>query len=332
MHKFHTISAVLGILLFVWLLVHIGLEELWTDLTTLGWGLIPLVLIEGVADLFHTAGWRRCLSEPYRSLPFFHIFRIRLSGFAVNHLTPTAAMGGEVAKGALLAMEQSGAGAVTGVVVGKLSYALAQLGFVVIGSILLLGGVPLPPGVRAAMLAGSVLLALGISAFLLIQQQGKLGSLVRWLARRRLGGDWMAKAAARLTEIDDHLKSFYRHYPGDLVRSVIWHVLGMACGILQSWFFFYLLVDHPSWHIAAGVWFLGSWLDLLGFAIPTNVGVLEATRVLAFRAMGQSAALGLTYGVALRLEQLFWAGAGLVCYWTLIADRRRPNPEEARQC
>ena len=140
----------------------------------------------------------------------------------------------------------------------------------------------------------------------------------------------MTKAATRLSEIDDHLKSFYRQYPGELARSVAWHVLGMACGIVQSWIFFCLLSEHPSWWVAAGVWFLGSWLDLLGFAIPTNVGVLEATRVLAFRVLGQSAALGLTYGVALRFEQLFWSGAGLVCYWSLIMHNRgRSMPREA---
>jgi len=73
--------------------------------------------------------------------------------------------------------------------------------------------------------------------------------------------------------------------------------------------------------MAAGIWFLGSWLDLLSFPLPYNIGVLEATRVIAFRALGFHSALGLTYGITLRLEQIFWAGIGLLLYTTLLAEK-----------
>ena len=72
--------------------------------------------------------------------------------------------------------------------------------------------------------------------------------------------------------------------------------------------------------MAAGIWFLGSWFDLLSFALP-NIGFLEATRVVAFRALGFQSALGLAYGIALRLEQIFWAGVGLLIYTTLLVKK-----------
>jgi hypothetical protein len=41
----------------------------------------------------------------------------------------------------------------------------------------------------------------------------------------------------------------------------------------------------------------------------------------AFKTLGFSMSLGLTYGVALRLEQIFWAGIGLVFYVVLLGRK-----------
>jgi glycosyltransferase 2 family protein len=337
MKIFHTVCVILGLGLLAVLVWNIGLGELWKDLCLLGWGLVPLILIEGVADIFHTLGWRHCLSGFHRSIPFFRIFRIRLSGYSINYLTPTASLGGEVTKGTLLTMDQSGTGAVTGVLIGKLAYTLAQLIFVSVGSIIVLWDVSLPPGVWTAMLAGSAMLAAGVFAFLLIQKYGKLGALVRWFANRRIGGKYLQNADQHVTAVDNELRYFYSHRPGDLPCAILWHMVGFVCGIIQTWYFLFLLSNSPSITVAAGIWFLGSWFDFLTFAVPLGIGVQEATRVIALKAVGFDMAMGLAYGVTLRLEQIFWAGCGLLCYLTLLsqkpAKKQKENTTEARpQC
>jgi hypothetical protein len=138
-----------------------------------------------------------------------------------------------------------------------------------------------------------------------------------------LGGRLLQKAAAGITEIDEALKSYYREHPGELLRAMGWHLLGYSIGIAQTWFFFSLL-NRTSWVVAASTWFLGMWFDLLTFAMPFGLGTLEGTRIIALKAVGYNALLGMTYGVALRLAQLFWAAAGLVNY-ALLASRKSPK-------
>lgn len=320
MKRFHKLSIILGLLLLAFLVWQIGPGQLWRELTLLGWGLVPFILLEGVSDLFRTHGWRYCLSGPHRSLPFWYLFQIRMAGISINYLTPTAGLGGDVTKGALLSLNHRGPEAATGVIIGKLSEALAQLLFVVAGSLAVLQAVKLPLGVWVAMLAGTVLLGGGMIGFLAVQKYGKLGAVVRWLVARRVGGRTLEKAARHITEVDDQLKLFYGERPMDLPLSMFWHIVGMACGIVQAWYFLFLLTDHPSLLMAGAIWFLGSWFDLLSFVLP-NVGFLEATRVLAFRSLGFPSALGLTFGIALRLEQIFWAGVGLLIYATLLVKK-----------
>jgi len=254
-------------------------------------------------------------------LPWFFLFRIRMAGYAINYLTPTATLGGEVTKATLLASAHKGPGAVTSVLIGKLCFGFSHLLFVVIGSIFILSRVKLPGSLWLTMLFSSALVISGMVIFLLLQKRGKLGGVVRWLAARRLGGSFMQRAAAGVTEIDEALKLYYREHSNHLLLAICWHLLGYSIGILQTWFFFSLL-NRASWTVAAATSFLGMWFDLLTFAMPLGLGTLEGTRIIALKAVGYNALLGMTYGMALRLAQLFWAGAALINY-ALLAHQRR---------
>jgi uncharacterized protein (TIRG00374 family) len=320
---FHFALLAIGGAFLAYLIWKIGPREIWRELTSLGWGLIPIVMAEGIAEMIHTLGWRHCMNEPYRNLRWFFLFRVRMAGYAINYLTPTATLGGEVTKGTLLASAHKGPGAVTGVLIGKLCFGFAHLLFVLTGSILIVATVKLPTALWVAMLLSSALIASGIGIFFVIQKRGKLGTMVRWLARRKLGGRLLQKAAAGITEVDEALKSYYRERPGELLRAIGWHFLGYSIGIAQTWFFFSLL-HRTSWVVAAATWFLGMWFDLLTFAMPIGLGTLEGSRIIALKAVGYNALLGMTYGVALRLAQLSWAVAGLVNY-AFLASSNSPK-------
>jgi hypothetical protein len=330
MKKLHAILFVLGMAFLAYLVSRVGIRELWRQVTLLGWGLIPFVFCEGFSEFIHVAGWRCCLSGAHRTLPVTRLFPIRMAGYAINYLTPTAAMGGEVTKAALLASAHPGPEAVTGVLIGKVCFAFAHLTFVVIGSIVCLWRLELPRALWVAMTLSGGLIGSGMLAFLLIQKYGKLGVLVRWLAARKLGGSMMQNAAQEISQVDEALKVFYQQRPFDLLRAVCWHQLGYSVGIFQTWLFFRLMHQEASWGLAAGLWFLGMWFDLLTFAVPMNVGSLEGTRMLALRSNGYSSLMGMTYGIALRLSQLVWSAIGMVLYaWLVRHGARRGTAPQA---
>lgn len=321
-NPYHLALLGIGAAFLGYLIWKIGPTEIWRELRSLSWGLIPLVLAEGVAEMIHTVGWRHCMNEPYRSMSWFFLFRVRMAGYAINYLTPTATLGGEVTKAGLLGAAQKGPGAVTSVLIGKLCFGFSHLLFVVAGSVFIVATVKLPPVLWMAMLFSSALVTTGMVIFLVIQKRGKLGALIRWLAERKIGGHLLKRAAVGMTEIDEALQVYYRERSGELGKAIFWHLLGYTVGIAQTWYFFSLL-NRTSWVVAATTWFLGMWFDLVTFAMPLGLGTLEGSRIIALKAVGYNALLGMTYGVALRLAQLFWAAAGLVNY-ALLASIKMP--------
>jgi hypothetical protein len=216
---------------------------------------------------------------------------------------------------------RNGTDAATGVIIGKLSYALTQFLYAFLGSIIILSKINLPSVAFKLLFAGSALVGAGIIGFLLVQKYGKLGAILRWLVDRNIGGKWLKKAAGYVSEVDQALADFYRNRPLDLFLSIFWHSVGMTFSIVKAWYFLYLLSDGDL-ALAAGVWFLGTWLDLVTFPIPLEIGVQESIRVIVFTALGFSMAMGLTYGLALRVEQIAWAIVGFAAYAVLAKSGR----------
>jgi len=103
-----------------------------------------LVLIEGAANLAHTVGWRQVINNSHRQAPLLRLFRMGMAGYAINYLTPTAAVGGELSRAALLASSQKGSEAVSSVLVDKLTTGVAHVLLAVLGALLLFWRVQRP--------------------------------------------------------------------------------------------------------------------------------------------------------------------------------------------
>ncbi len=319
MKKFHVILLLLGSGFLAFLVWKIGVRELWRELVLLGWGLVPFILFEFVAEAIHTIAWSHCLSGPLRRLSWLRLFQIRMAGYAINYLTPTAALGGEVTKAAFLSSCCSEPEAVSGVLAGKLCTGIGQLLFVAFASVVLIGNATLPHPVWVAMILSGGLVAAGMLAFLLLQKHGKLGALVRWLAAQKFSGRTLQGAARQISEVDEALKILHRQRPQALALAVGWHLFAHATGILQTWCFFSLLYHPVSMVTTTAVWVLGMWFDLLAFAVPLNLGTLEGSRVVAFKAIGFDAVTGMAFGIAQRLAQLSCACLGLATYARLTS-------------
>jgi uncharacterized membrane protein YbhN (UPF0104 family) len=329
----HTALLFLGLAFLVYLVWKVGGPHvLWQQLTSLGWGIVPLILSEGLANLAHTAGWRNCLSGPHRPPKLFTLFRMAMAGFAINYLTPTASLGGEVTKAALLASKGYGPEAVSSVLVDKLCLAVAHLVLVLAGSSMLFFRADLPLTLRVTILLSTLVLAGGIVGFLLLQKHGRIGALIRWTAARGLGGRLLERAAHQISAVDERLKAFYRESQGRALRSVGWHLLGHSMGIAQTWLFFHACKQPLPLSGVINASVLCLWFDLVTFAVPLNLGTLEGGRILALKAIGSSALHGMTYGVIVRTAQTFWVAFGLASYgWSIRqGDARMPISSKAR--
>src|SRR5436853_978441 len=84
-----------GLVLLAYLIRQVGVASVVDNLRLVGWGIVPIVLQETAAYTANTLGWLAAFPRPRPPIPFGQLWAARLSGDAVNYVTPTATLGGE---------------------------------------------------------------------------------------------------------------------------------------------------------------------------------------------------------------------------------------------
>jgi hypothetical protein len=320
----HALAVVLGTLLFAALVMHVGPERLWRDASVLGAGVALIVAIEGVADFLHTWAWQRCFAPGHRPGPL-RLWWPHLAGAAINFVTPTATLGGEIVRGTLVPCEVPGTEATASLAINKLAATLSDVVLSLAGVALLLALVPLPAEVRGGVLVAVALFGAGVAGFLAVQRRGRLAGLIgeRRSLARIVGAERAERFARVAAEVDARIASFHAERPRDLAAAVALHVAGASLGALQLWVFLRWMNAPSSLETVALVFLVARVLDLAAFFVPARLGAQEGARMLAMRLAGLDPSLGLLFSLVLRLEQVVWAAAGLGAYAALAAGRGR---------
>jgi len=316
-----------GLICLLLLVRSIGLSTLLNNLRQISWCILLVIAAEMIGDVVNTYGWRCLFPSTERIVPFSALYGIRLAGTAVNAVTPTAMVGGEVLKALFLKKDLPLSAGLASVISAKLSLLLGQAVFVLIGLFTFLHRLLLPQQVKVAMIAVFLLLVLGSLWFFRMQRNGLFAWLFRLAERFGLPSSTLVELRAKTATIDDKLVNLHATRGSDFARSVLFHFLAQGFGALQIFLLLFWLAVPADFFTCIAIESFSLLIDGALFFVPGQVGTQEGGKVLIFTAFGFPASTGLTVGIALRLNQLVLILFGLT---TLAVLNRRVRQEEER--
>jgi len=317
-----------GLLCLLFLIHGIGLSTLSSNLRQIGWCILLVIAAELGGDMVNTYGWSYLFPPAERVVPFSALYGIRLAGTAVNSVTPTAMVGGEVLKALFLKKYVPLPDGLTAVLSAKLSLMLGQALFVLVGLFTFLHRLLLPQRVKAAFLAVFLLLVLGSLWFLRMQRSGLFAWLFGLAERCGLPPSTLVRLRAKTAAIDDKLVSLHATRSPDFARSVFFHFLAQGLGALQIFLLLVWLAVPADFFTCVAIESFSLLIDGALFFVPGQVGTQEGGKVLIFTALGFTASTGLAVGIALRLNQLALILFGLT---TVAVLNRRMREEGAEK-
>ncbi len=318
--------AVAGLAVMATLIHRLGAGVLLVHIRLVGWGMLLVVGQEIIAIGANTLGWRAAF--PSRTRPrFATLLAARIAGDAVNYVTPTATLGGELVRARLVHDGTARLDVATSIAVAKVGQTIAQLAFIVVGVVVLVLAVPLATPVRLALGGGATLLCAAGVAVWAAQRRGMFGPLVRLASRLDRRGR-LASIAGVVDRLDAEIARVHRAPERPFVVSVAWFFLGWTLGAVEIALMLWLLGVPVTFRAAIAVEALSAAVDALLFFVPGKLGTQEGGKVLIFTTVGLDPALGLAVGVLRRIRELSWSllGLGLVARaeWT-----HAPEPIEA---
>ena len=89
---------ILGVIALGIMVYSIGPGNMWRDMKQTGWWYVPIIGMWVIVYLFNTLSLYIILRDgtpETESVGFARLFKITVSGFAINYITPFGLMGGE---------------------------------------------------------------------------------------------------------------------------------------------------------------------------------------------------------------------------------------------
>jgi uncharacterized protein (TIRG00374 family) len=321
-------SLLAGLGLLGGMVWQVGLTDLLASFQAIGFWIVPWILLESIPIVLHTTGWAACFQYSHGPIPFRHLFLVRLAGSAINQVTPTATIGGEVVKVLLLESVLPREQAMASVVIGKASYTLAQVLYIALGLLYLTNRLSIPAELQLSLSCTLGLITLGLMGFVAFQRYGLLSKLVCWLAGFNIGRARLQRLHQHLLPLEAHLATYYTSYPWRFCGSLVLHFLAFVFNSVQIFVLLHLLLGSRAPHLieAVSAAVVIAALDQVFFFVPGNLGTFEGIRFTVLSTLGIAQAYSLAFGLISRLESVVWNGLGLLAYVLCTRTGLFPKP------
>lgn len=300
MKKGHLIVALLGVVLFLWVIAHMGLPAITQELRAVRVA-FPIVLLMSLCRLLlQTVAWSRALNDQAVCLTPGTLMGTRLASQAMGYLTVLGPVLSEPMKIKLLRTPAEPT--ITATFLDNGVYWFTSMVVAVFGWLC----IPFVAvhGVHIGSVALAVL-GLTLILFFIAGRKSMLPVLVRKLGNR--SPRWLTRGAM----LESSLRDYRRQRP-TFVGRMFW--IGIACQLLAAaeivvvlWslhlpihFFTVLVIEG----ITRGLKLVSGW-------IPARLGSDEGGAISAFAVTGFSPVLGLALAFTRRLRDLLWALIGL---------------------
>ena len=300
----------IGAALFVGLLAWQGFDAVTTTLMSAGWGLAVVAAFHLLPLLLDAGAIAVLLDRKTRHGTFCSALRARWTGESVNSLLPAGQIGGPVLMVRYLshrgARMRDAAAAIT---VSTTTQALSQMIFALLG-ILLFGAQGNLSDQRTPIIVVTVVLAVCVLVFCVLQRRGMFGRVLRMAAKVFGKQNWDG-LALRADAVDQAIREMYRDRRKVAV-SFLLNLAGWIAGTGEVWLILYFLGHPVGWHEALLLESVGQAIRGAAFAIPGSLGAQEGGYLLLAPLVGLPPDAALALSLAKRVRELVLGIPGLI--------------------
>lgn len=319
MKRFALLLGAAGAALFIFLIAKQGFANVWQTVVSAGWYLPLIVLAHGIPVTADTLSWRS-LFPPDQRPKFLQLVWLRWIREGVNHLLPTARVGGDFVRARLTSWRYVPMRTAAATVVADLTSGIfTQAGFTLIGLALLIAVTGTSSGILLPILAG-VALAFGLfTGFFLVQRHGLFALIGKLLSKLSRSKSW-ALLSEDGQRLDDSVREVYSRR-ADLVKSMSWTMVSWITGSAEVWLAMHALGHPVTIAEAIIIESMGQAVRGASFMVPGALGVQEGGLTLICGVFGIPADQALALSLIKRFRELTLGAPALIVWQSLEGKR-----------
>ena len=330
------ISVLVGLAVLAGIVYYIGLEEVVSQIQTLGWdGFLALVLIVFATFVFWTLSWLVILRGYEIEAPTGSCLAARISSFAVSYLTPSMHFGGEPVRALLIEKKTTSTytRVFASIATERITSALSLVCFIFLGAYEGLSNqLPIDTMFYLILLglvfAGLLLLVLlnFINGYLLFTR------FMRWLKRHLVWTDLLERAEDVTRNLEYDITKAFREQRKHTIVAFLLNLIATLFMYLRPQIFFYFSQGKLFTFSEISIIFaLIVLLSSFFWVTPGGLGVAEGGLIGIFALVGVEGSDAVAYSFSVKVIELLFVGFGLA--WmahfgvlNLIFARRDAEP------
>lgn len=326
---------ILGIVAIVVMLFtfDVSFVELWEHICHAGYWLIPIVGIWLVVYAMNALAWKATIEGNIRDkmpISFWRLYRLTITGYALNYATPVGGLGGEPYRIMELSKDIDKEHATSSVILYAMMHFFAHFWFWFISifiylALAIIGDLPFTLTIGITL---SVIVVFCLFFFYLFSKgyrnglvkyvlgiMSKIPGLKKWTLR------FWARHSEAIENIDKQIAALKEQDKGAFYKSLLWEYFSRVTQSLEVMFMLLLFsidcggglggLTLTFLHSILIVSFTTLFANLIGF-LPMQLGVQEGGFVLSIAALGLSAALGIFVSIICRVREIIWIAIGML--------------------
>ena len=308
-----------GAALFTLLLIRQGAPHVIAAFASAGWWIAAVAIYHLAVPVFLDAiAWWALFPKSER-LSLWQLFLMRWIGESVSTLVPSAAVGGDMVRARLAAINGAPLPIAASTVLVDLTLGVfTQAAFTVLGVVLLVGATGQKNFVRPT-LVGTFIGVLGVLGFYFVQRLGMFRFLAKIIARMANSPEWQSLVQGGET-LDQTVRALYARRKA-VFACCAWTILSLVLGSGEIWIALYALDLHATFVNALILQSVVLTIRSAAFAVPGGLGVQEGGYLFVGNLLGIPGDAAFALSLIARVRELALGIPGLIC-WQLIEARR----------
>src|SRR5215510_8620632 len=231
------VAFLLGALLLVYLIRTVGVEQIFTALSRVGFGFFLVVAMNGLRHVLRTIAMRLSVAPEHRRFTFFQAFAARLGGESMSFLTFAGPLLGEATKVALLRKRVPLVHGVPALVVDNLLYNLSVVLVIFGGSMLMLFAYAVPPVARELLILIAVIAFLGLVATALATRRRAtlITALIDKLARKGFRPRFLRTQRHHIYRVELTVYAFFKRRRAAFLTMCALDVASHVSSVVEVW-------------------------------------------------------------------------------------------------
>lgn len=331
--KYQNGFFIFGIAVLVLMVTQLDFAQVWDGLQRAGYWFGAVVVLWMFLYLFNTGAWYVIIDSARqkgqedghrKEVSFWWLYKITVSGFALNYATPGGLMGGEPYRIMALSPKIGTERASSSVILYVMTHIFSHFWFWLLSCVLYVCTQHMNVGMGILLAAVSAFCILAIWFFLKGYKKGITVRCMNLLRRfpmvKKWAQDFFERHKEQLDTIDSQIAALHNQNRRTFVLAV---ALELACRVTSALeIFFILLVIMPEANYIQCVLILAftSLFANMLFFMPLQLGGREGGFLMSAKGLALTANAGIFVALLVRLRELIWTAIGLLL---IKFDRKR---------